>query len=106
MTACLARGAESPPLLERDDAKRILEAMNWTDVTIVVVRQGVDAKGVAAPILATVYAFGRMQGQHRNICQTLYYDREWDWHSLEMSDKGARLWNRNGYREIKPWGTW
>jgi hypothetical protein len=102
---CIARAAEPPPL-ERAEATRILDAMNWTEVTIVSVRQGVDAKGSVAPIYATILGFGRMQGQLRNICQTIYFDRELNWHALEMTDKKARVWTRDGYREIKPWGTW
>ena len=100
-----ARAADPPPL-ERPDAVRILEFMNWRDITLIAIRQGVDAKGVAAPIHATALGLGTLEGQRRSICQSLYFDRELDWHALELTDKSARLWTRNGYREIKPWATW
>jgi hypothetical protein len=98
-------GAEPPPL-EKVDAKRIMEAMDWTEVTVIAVRQGVDSKGAVAPIFATVVGLGMFHGEHHSICQTLYYDKELDWYFLELRDKSARLWNRNGCQDIKPWGLW
>jgi len=105
----LARSAAfafDPPLLEKPDAKRIMESMDWTEVTIVAVRQGVDAKGAAAPVYATVLGVGKQRGEQHSISQTVYYDRDLDWHFLELRDKGALVWNKNGYQEIKPWTTW
>ena len=98
--------AFEPPVLEKPDAKRIMEAMEWTEVTVITVRQGVDAQGAVAPIYATVIGLGLLHGEHRSISQTLYYDKDWDWHFLQLGDKGARVWNRNGCQEIKPWGLW
>ena len=98
--------AFDPPPLEKTDAKRIMEFMEWSQVTIVAIRQGVDASGVAAPAYATVIGLGNFQGQHHSICQTLFYDKDLDWHFLEMTDKSARVWSKNGYQEIKPWAGW
>lgn len=98
--------AIEPPPLEKIDAKRIMEAMDWTEVTVIAVRQGVDARGTVAPIYATVVGLGKLNGEHHSICQTLYYDKDLDWHFMEVRDKSARLWNRNGCQEIKPWGLW
>jgi hypothetical protein len=101
-----AGAMDSPPLLDKPTAQRIMETMEWTEVTIITVRQGVDAKGNVAPIFATVYGVGLLHGEHHSICQTLFWDSDLDWYYLEMRDKGARIWNKNGYKEIKPWATW
>ncbi len=98
--------AFEPPPLARPDAQRILEAMSWTEITIVAIRQGVNGQGDAAPIFATVIGFGKSAGKNRGFTETLYYDRELDWHALELADRGARIWNKNDYQEIKPWATW
>src|ERR1700761_1563239 len=79
--------ALDPPPLEKADAKKILESMQWSQVTIVAVRQGVDANGVVAPVYATVIGFGNYQGAHHSISQTLFYDKDLDWHFLEMTEK-------------------
>jgi len=80
--------------------------MNWRDLTLIAIRHGVDAKGVAAPIHATVLGLGTLEGPRRSICRSLYFDRELDWHALELHDRSARLWTKTGYREIQPWVTW
>jgi len=98
--------AFEPPLLDKPDAKRIMESMSWTEVTIIAIRQGMDAKGIAAPVNATIIGVGILRGEHHSISQTVYYDRDLDWHFLELRDKGALVWNKNGYQEIKPWTTW
>ena len=98
--------AFDPPTLGKAEAKRILEFMDWQEVTIVAIRQGVDAKGVAAPIYATVLGIGKCQGRHQTICQTLYFDSELDWHVLELNEKSARVWTKCGLREIRPWASW
>jgi len=98
--------AHEPPPLAKVDAQRIMEAMDWTEVTVIAIRQGVDAKGAFAPIYATVVGLGKLHGEHHSICQTLYYDKDLDWHFLELREKSARLWNRNGCQDIKPWGLW
>jgi hypothetical protein len=98
--------ALDPPPLEKADAKRIMESMDWTQVTIIAIRQGVDANGVVAPIYATVVGLGKLRGETHSISQTLCFDKELDWHFLELSERSARLWNKNGLQEIKPWAQW
>jgi hypothetical protein len=98
--------AVDPPALEKTDAKQIMESMSWTEVTIVAVRQGVDANGVAAPIYATVVGLGKLRGERHSILQTLYFDKDLDWHFIQLSDQTARVWNKNGFQEIKPWASW
>jgi hypothetical protein len=80
--------------------------MQWSQITIVAIRQGVDANGVAAPVYATVFGFGNYQGAHHSIAQTLFYDKDLDWHVLEMTEKTARVWSKNGFQEIRPWPAW
>lgn len=98
--------AIDPPPLGKSDARVILESMDWREVTIIAIRQGVDAKGAVAPIYATVIGLGKFEGHYRNICQTLYYDADLDWHALDLTEKTARIWNKLGFQEIKPWTTW
>ncbi len=98
--------AEEPPPLGRPEAKQILENMEWRDVNILAIRQGVNEKGTVAPIYATVAAFATRKTKDQPISQTLTYDRELGWHLLEVEEKQARMWNKEGYWEIKPWGTW
>jgi hypothetical protein len=98
--------AFDPPPLARGEAKAILEFMEWREVTVLAIRQGVDAKGVPAPIYATVLGLGTLQGRHQTICQTVIFDNELEWHVLELADKTARVWTRHGYREIRPWSSW
>jgi hypothetical protein len=95
-----------PPPLEKADAKKIMELMQWSQVTIIAIRQGVDANGVAAPVYATVVGLGNYQGEHHRILQTLFYDKDLDWHVLELNERSARVWGKNGYQEIKPWAAW
>jgi hypothetical protein len=98
--------AYEPPALEKPDAQAVLDAMGWTEVTIVAIRQGVDCKGAIAPIYATVIGMGKYCDQHRTINQTLYYDKDLGWHYLELREKSACVWTRNGFQEIKPWALW
>ena len=98
--------AEDPPALGRTEAKRILEHMDWRGINILAIRQGVNEKGVAAPIYATVLAFATRNSKDQSVCQTLTFDRELGWHFLETNEKEARIWNKDGYSEVKPWGTW
>ncbi|MES2568976.1 MAG: hypothetical protein V4710_02850 [Verrucomicrobiota bacterium] len=98
--------AAEPAPLDKVDALRILEAMEWKEVTVIAIRQGVDSQGAPSPICATVMGLGILNGKHQSICQTFHFDKELKWHFLELSQKSARLWTRDGYREIKPWSTW
>ena len=98
--------AADPPVLRRADAKKILEAMEWREVTIVTIQQGINSKGEAAPIYANVVALGKRDSKNQNVVQTMFYDEEYGWYFYELLEKGARLWTTDGFREIRPWGTW
>ena len=99
---CIAQ----PPDLIRADAKRILEHMEWKEVNVIAIRQGVSAKGEVAPIYATVLGFASRDSKNQQVCQTLIFDNEIGWHHLEMQEKTARVWAKEGYREVKIWSTW
>ena len=99
---CLAE----PPNLSRAEAKRVLEAMDWKGVNFVAVRQGVSAKSEVTPIFATVLALAARDNQSESVCQTLVFDEELGWHHLEMQAEAARIWNKDGYRELRLWTTW
>lgn len=101
-TTCFA----APPDLERADAKRILEFMEWKDVSIISIRQGVNAKGDVAPIYATVLGFATRDSKNQQLTQTLIFDKDIGWHHLEMMEKSARVWTKDGYKETKVWTTW
>ncbi len=96
----------APPDLERADAKRILEFMEWKDVSVIAIRQGVNAKGEVAPIYATVLGFGYRDSKNQQITQTLIFDKDIGWHHLEMQEKAARIWTKDGFKETKIWTTW
>ncbi len=98
--------ADDPPLLARGDAKQTLEHMGWREVNILAIRQGVDEKGAHVPISAIIVAYGTRNGKSQQFSQCLTYDRELGWHLLELGEKASRMWNKDGYFEIKPWGTW
>ena len=95
-----------PPPLGKVEAKQILEFMDWKEVTVIAIRQGVDAKGAVAPIYATVVGLGKCRGHYQNISQTLCYDADLEWHVLELAERTARVWNKLGLVEIRPWATW
>jgi hypothetical protein len=98
--------AADPPPVRKTDAKRVLEMMKFTEVTIITVQQGIDSKGKTAPIYANVVAFGTRDAKHHVINQTLYYDEDLGWFYFEVYEKLARLWTKDRYQEIKPWSTW
>lgn len=98
--------AEEPPPLGRIEAKQILEHMELRDINILAIRQGVDEKGTVAPIYATIVGFASRKTKDQTLCQTVQFDRELGWHLLEVGEKLARMWNKAGYWESKPWGTW
>ena len=103
--ASLAFGEEPPPL-GRTEAKQILGHMEWRDINILAIRQGVDEKGSVSPICATIVAFATRKTKDQQLTQTLTFDRENGWHLLEVGEKLARMWNKDGYWETKPWGAW
>jgi hypothetical protein len=101
----LTKAAE-PPALEKADAQKIMEAMEWTEVSVIAIRQGVDAKGAVAPIYATIVGLGTFHNEHHAFCEAVTYDSDLGWYFVELRTKSARIWTRDGYREYKPWSTW
>jgi hypothetical protein len=97
------RAAEPPPIppLSKDDVRRILEAMEWREVNVIAVIQGVNEQKVAAPSLAFILALARRDGAYKDLRLDLFYDRDLGWFSYESSPKLFRIWTRDGYREIK-----
>lgn len=95
-----------PPDLVRDDAKRILEAMDWKGVHIVSIRQGMNAKGDVAPIYATIVALAARDSQSEQVCQTVTFDNDLGWHFLELDNKSARVWTKDGYKESRLFTSW
>jgi hypothetical protein len=67
---------------------------------------GVNTKGEVAPIYATVLGFATRDSKNQQISQTLIYDKDIGWHHLEMMEKSARVWTKDGYKETKVWTTW
>ena len=98
--------AIDPPPLRKADAKRLLELMEWREVTVITVQQGINAKGCAAPIFATAIGLGKRDSRHQQISHTFFYDEEFGWFYYELGDKSARVWTKDKYFEIKPWSTW
>lgn len=90
-----------PPPISKDDAKRILETMDWLDVKVIAVVQGVNEKKVVAPSLAMVLALARRDGKYQDLKLDLYYDRDLGWFTFESNPQLFRIWNRDGYREVK-----
>src|SRR5688572_12526086 len=87
--------AADPPALRRLDAKNLLELMEWKEVAIITIQQGVNAKGTVAPIYATIVALGTRDNRHQQIIQNVSYDEEYGWFFYELTDKGARLWTKD-----------
>ncbi len=98
--------ATDPPPLRKVEAQKLLEIMEWREVNIVTIQQGINTKGNVAPIYATIVALATRDGKHQQVLQNVWYDDEHGWFYYELTDKTARIWSRDGYKEIKPWGTW
>ena len=90
-----------PPAFTKDDAKHILESMDWREVNVIAVVQGVNEQKVAAPTLAFVLALAKRDGNYKDLRLDVYYDRDLGWFTFESTPKLFRIWTRDGYREIK-----
>jgi hypothetical protein len=101
-----AADPECPPPLSKDDARRILVAMTYGEISVVAVIQGINAKKVAAPTLALVLALAKRDGVFQNVQLDLYYDRDIGWFGYESTPKSFRVWTRDGYRELNSLNTW
>ena len=98
--------ADPPPPLTKDDARRILEAMEWREVKVIAVVEGVNEQKISAPTLAFVLALAKRDGAFRDLRLNLYYDRDIGWFSYESTPQQFRVWTRDGYREIKAGLGW
>lgn len=93
-----------PPPLTHEDAQRILEAMEWREVNVIAVVQGINDAKVTAPTVAFVLALARRDAAYRDLRLNVFYDRELGWFTYESTPKQFRVWTREGYREIKAGG--
>ena len=97
-----AFAADPIPECTKDDVRRILLAQEWTNVNVVAVVNGINREKIASPSLCHALAFGSRRGRWQDLKVDLYYDRDLGWFSYESSPELFRVWNRDGYREIKP----
>jgi hypothetical protein len=91
--------------LSRADAVKLLGLMNYKNVVIAGVVNGIgtNAQGsFSSPNIATVYAYGELNGNPNSIMQTFYYDSEIGWFHFAVGRDGVRLWTPSGYKELKP----
>ena len=98
--------AADPPPLTKDDARRILEAMEWREVKVIAVVEGVNEQKISAPTLAFVLALAKRDGKFCDLRLNLYHDRDLGWFSFESTPQQLRVWTRDGYREIKAGIGW
>jgi len=101
-TVSLADDAIPVPECTKDDVRRILRAQDWTDVNVIAVINGLNREKIAAPSLCHILAFGRRDGRWQDLKVDLYYDRDLGWFAYESSPELFRVWNRDGYHELKP----
>ena len=101
---CLALPALGidPPTLTKAEAKKLLEVMEWRDPIVVTIRAGISSKGEVAPIYSTIVGFATRDARAHLIQQTVHFDAEYGWFLYEISEKTARVWTKDGFREIKP----
>jgi len=96
--------AELPPPippLTREDARRILEAMEFRQVNVIAVVQGINDQKLTAPSVALVLALGKRDAAYSDLKMNVLFDRELGWFTYESTPKLFRVWTRDGYREIK-----
>ena len=96
-----ASALAEPPTLTKPDAAKIIQAMGYSNVVIAFI--------VTNPQGVEVRALGSKNGTLQNVDQRLQYDNDLGWfHSeplMQYSEFiGYRIWNTNGYSEIKPPG--
>ena len=99
-TVALAQPDQTPELT-KDDARRILAAQDWQNITVIAVINGVSRDKVASPSLAHVLALAHRDSKWQDIKFDVYYDRDLGWFTYESSDGKFRIWTREGYREIE-----
>ena len=93
--------AAPPDPLDKSDAQRTLLAMGYDSVQVVAIVDGVHQKGVSSLSCTTVIGLGRRDGKEQDIVQSFFYDRDLGWFYYELDPSCMRIWNRDGYREVK-----
>ena len=105
LLAATALAAPEPvPEFTREDARGILVAQEWRDITIIAVVNGVSREKIASPSLSHALALARRDGKWHDLKFDVYYDRALGWFTYESTSEMFRVWNRDGYREIKAVG--
>lgn len=97
---------EAPPPLSKLEAQRILEAMEYREVTVIAVVQGVNDQKVTGPSLAFVLAMAKRDTVFSDLKVNLYHDRDLGWFTYESTPKAYRIWTKNGYREFRAGVGW
>ena len=93
--------------LSRADAAKLLGIMNYKNVVIAGVVNGIGTNqqgSFSSPNIATIYAYGELNSSPNSIMQTVYYDAENGWFHFAVSRDGVRLYTTSGYKELKPPG--
>jgi hypothetical protein len=105
LTSCLlfsvSAFALEPTPFEKADAVRTLLSMGYDRVKVIAIVDGVHQKRVATLSAATVIGLGQRDGRECEIVQSFFYDRDLGWFYYEFVDDQMRIWNRDGYREVK-----
>lgn len=96
-----ARAAEPIPF-DKADAVRTLISMGYERVKVIAIVDGVHTKKVASLSCATVIGLGQRDNRDEEIVQSFFYDRDLGWFYYETVNGIMRIWNREGYREVKP----
>ena len=96
LTACVMA---EPPMLSKSDATKIIQGMGYTNVVIAFI--------VTNPQGLEVHAIGTKNGSMQSLDQHLQYDNDLGWFYSEPLLQyrvfiGYRIWNINGYSDIKP----
>lgn len=94
--------AIEPVPLAKADAVATLLAMGYERVKVVAIVDGVHEKRVASLSCATVIGIARRDGCDHELVQSFFYDRDLGWFYYETVNGLMRIWNRDGYREVKP----
>src|SRR5262245_25791765 len=99
-TVALAQ-PELPPEFTKDDARRILVAQDWQNITVIAVINGVSRDKVASPSLSHVLALAYRDSKWQDLKFDVYFDRDLGWFTYESGNAMFRIWTRDGYREIE-----
>lgn len=94
------------PEFTKDDARGILVAQDWQNITVIAVINGVSREKVASPALSHALALGYRDGKWQDLKFDVYYDRDLGWFTYENGNARFRIWTRDGYREIEPRLGW